>query len=54
MHPQDIPEIPSYTIEVAQAVFPEGNLYMQMREQLVPDFQNFGLLSTFGDPQEKG
>ena len=32
MQPQDIPDIPRDTLEVAQAAFPNGNLYVQMRE----------------------
>ena len=32
MRPRLIPDIPEETVRVAQAVFPKGNLYMQMRD----------------------
>lgn len=34
MRPTDLLEIPSETIEVAKAAFPDGNLYMQLRDEL--------------------
>ena len=34
MHPQAIPNIPTDTFEVAQAAFPNGNLYLHLREHL--------------------
>ena len=34
MHPQAIPDIPPDTCEVAQAAFPNGNLYLHLREHL--------------------
>lgn len=55
MQPQDIPEIPSDTFEVAQAVFPKGNLYLQMREQLgiiYTDHDFVELFSNRGQPAE--
>lgn len=33
MRPRNIPDIPEETIRVAQAAFPKGNLYMQMRDE---------------------
>jgi len=33
MRPRSIPEIPEETQRVAQAAFPKGNLYMQMRDE---------------------
>jgi transposase len=47
MRPQDIPEIPSDTIEVAQAVFPDGNQYMQMREQLGVIYRDHNFVELF-------
>jgi hypothetical protein len=34
LHPQEIPPIPEETRRVAQAVFPRGNIYMRMRDEL--------------------
>ena len=34
MHPQPIPTIPEETAHVARAILPEGNVYMQMRDEL--------------------
>src|SRR5512135_3582026 len=34
LHPQPIPAIPEETIHVAHAVLPQGNLWMQMRDEL--------------------
>ncbi|ABW32448.1 IS5-like element ISAcma45 family transposase [Acaryochloris marina] len=34
MRPTDLLDIPSETIEVARAAFPDGNLYMQLRDEL--------------------
>lgn len=35
LHPQAIPPIPEETARVAQAVFPKGNGYMKLRDELV-------------------
>jgi transposase len=34
MHPQPIPAIPEETAHLARAVLPEGNVFMQMRDEL--------------------
>jgi hypothetical protein len=34
MHPQPIPAIPEETVCIAHAVLPEGNVWMQMRDEL--------------------
>lgn len=55
MHPQDIPEIPSDTLEVAQAAIPKRNLYLQMRERLggvYKDHDFVELFSNRGQPAE--
>lgn len=35
LHPHAIPPIPEETAHVARAAFPKGNVYIQMREELV-------------------
>ena len=45
MHPQPIPAIPEETVRIAHAVLPEGNTWMQMRDEL-------GTLSTDEDFQD--
>ena len=55
MRPADIPEIPSDTLEVAQAAFPDGNLYMQIREELGVIYRDrdfVELFSSRGQPAE--
>ena len=55
MHPQDIPEIPSDTFEVAQAAIPKGNLHLQMRERLGGIYKDHGFVELFsnrGQPAE--
>ena len=47
--------IPSDTFQVAQAVFPEGNIYMWMREEfglLFSDLQFTSLFARRGQPAE--
>ena len=34
MHPQPIPAIPEETVRLARAVLPEGNVFLQMRDEL--------------------
>lgn len=34
LHPQPIPAIPEETAHLAHAVLPQGNVYMQMRDEL--------------------
>ena len=55
MQPQDIPAIPRDTLDVAQAAFPNGNLYIQMREQLGIIYQDHDFVELFsgrGQPAE--
>ncbi len=33
MRPRVVPDIPEETLRVAQAAFPQGNRYMQMRDE---------------------
>jgi len=40
MHPQPIPAIPEETARVAHAVLPQGNTYMQMRDELGALYQD--------------
>lgn len=40
LQPRAIAEIPQATIRVAKAAFPNGNLYMQMRDQLGTIYQD--------------
>ena len=40
MHPQNIPDIPQQTIEVARASFPKGNIYMKIRDTLGSIFES--------------
>jgi transposase len=55
MHPQPIPAIPEETVRIAHAVLPEGNVWMQMRDELGTlyedqDFQD--LFPSRGQPAE--
>ena len=53
MRPRSIPEIPEETVRVAQAAFPKGNLYMQMRdawEGIYSDEQFVDLYPADGQP----
>jgi|SRR5579885_622435 transposase len=55
LHPQPIPTIPEETARVAHAVLPEGNVYLQMRDELGTwyedkDFQD--LFPKCGQPAE--
>jgi transposase len=55
MHPQPIPAIPEETVRLAHAVLPEGNGWMQMRDELGTlsedkDFQD--LFPSRGQPAE--
>lgn len=34
LHPQSVPEVPAETARVARAVFPQGNIYMQLIDEL--------------------
>jgi transposase len=53
MHPQNIPDIPQQTVDVARASFPKGNIYMQIRDTLgsIFDYYTFvDLFPTNGQP----
>ena len=55
LQPEAIADIPQATIRIAKAAFPNGNLYMQMRDQLGAiyhdtDFEN--LFPPCGQPAE--
>jgi transposase len=53
MRPRAIPEIPEETARVAQAAFPKGNLYMQMRDEfegIYTDNQFADLYPADGQP----
>lgn len=55
MHPQPIPAIPEETIRVAHAVLPEGNVWMQMRDELGTLFEDEDFADLFpvrGQPAE--
>jgi len=55
MHPQNIPDIPQKTVEVARAAFPKGNIYMQIRDQLGSIYEDGAfveLFSQWGQPAE--
>src|SRR5712691_8367019 len=47
MHPQLIPAIPEETARVAHAVLPQGNTYMQMRDELGTLYQDQDFLDLF-------
>ncbi len=47
MHPQNIPDIPKETVEVARASFPKGNIYMQIRDTLGSIFDDENFLDLF-------
>ena len=55
MHPQPIPAIPEETVRVAHAVLPQGNTYMQMRDELGTLYQDEDFQDLFpqrGQPAE--
>lgn len=47
MHPQDIPDIPIETVQVALASFPKGNIYMQIRDTLGSIFDDETFVDLF-------
>ncbi len=56
LHPQSIPAIPEETARVAHAVLPQGNVYMQMRDELGPLYQDqdfLDLFPTHGQPAQE-
>ena len=55
-HPQPIPAIPEETARLAHAVLPEGNVYMQMRDELGTLYQDqdfLDLFPTHGQPAQE-
>ena len=55
LHPQAIPPIPQETARVAQAVFPKGNVYMKLRDELGTIYQDQDFADLFprrGQPAE--
>lgn len=55
LHPQPIPAIPEETIRIAHAILPEGNVWLQMRDELGTFYEdtNFqDLFSSRGQPAE--
>ena len=55
MHPQAIPAIPEETARVARAVLPQGNTYMQMRDEFGTLYQDEDFQDLFpqrGQPAE--
>src|SRR5215467_5089647 len=55
MHPQPIPAIPEETARVARAILPQGNVYLQMRDELGTLYQDEDFRDLFksrGQPAE--
>ena len=55
MHPQPIPAIPEETLRIAQAVLPQGNMWMQMRDELGTLYEDEDFADLFasrGQPAE--
>ena len=55
MHPQPIPTIPEETVRVAQTILPEGNVWLQMRDQLGTLYEDHDFQDLFpnrGQPAE--
>lgn len=55
MHPKPIPTIPEETVRIAHAVLPEGNVWMQRRDEfgaLYEDKDFAGLFPRRGQPAE--
>jgi len=55
LKPESVPPIPEETERVAKAVFPKGNIYMRMRDQLGTFYQDEQFASLFpnqGQPAE--
>jgi transposase len=47
MHPQNIPDIPQQTVDVARASFPSWNIYMQIRDTLGSIFDYYAFVHLF-------
>ena len=55
LKPMKFEPVPGETAKVAQAAFPKGNLYMKMRDELGPIYQDeefAHLFSNLGQPAE--
>jgi transposase len=55
MHPHPIPAIPEETARVARAILPQGNVYLQMRDELGTLYQDADFRDLFpsrGQPAE--
>jgi len=55
MHPQPIPAIPEETARVARTILPQGNVYIQMRDELGTLYKDEDFLDLFpkdGQPAE--
>ncbi len=55
MHPHPIPAIPEETARIARAVLPQGNVYMQMRDEVGTLYQDedfHDLFPSRGQPAE--
>ena len=56
LHPHPLPAIPEETARLAHAVLPEGNVYMQMRDELGTLYQDqdfLDLFPTHGQPAQE-
>ncbi len=55
IHPQNIPDIPVETVQVARAAFPKGNIYLQIRDTLGSIYEDEAFVELFsqrGQPAE--
>lgn len=55
LHPQTFPEIPIETARVARAVFPQGNIYMHLKDELGSIYEDVCFTDLFprqGQPAE--
>ena len=55
LQPQEIPPVPEETRRIAQAAFPEGNIYVRMRDEIGTIFDDpmfAPLFPTRGRPAE--
>jgi transposase len=55
LHPREIPPIPEETMRVARAVFPRGNIYIRMRDELGTIYEDHLFAHLFparGQPSE--
>ena len=56
LHPQKLPEIPEETARIARILFPKGNLYMWLRDELgaiYTDEQFIALYANVGQLAEQ-